>query len=36
VSLSFFNVDGKTKEQMMADLAVTRAAKLKGRTSEEE
>lgn len=36
VSLSFFNVDGKVKEQMMADLAVTRAAKLKGRTGEEE
>ena len=36
VSLSFFNVDGKVKEQMMEDLAVTRAAKLKGRTDNEE
>ena len=36
ISLSFFNVDGKVKEQMMADLAVTRAAKLKGRTGDEE
>lgn len=36
VSLSFFNVDGKVKEQMMADLAITRAAKLKGRTGDEE
>jgi Na+/melibiose symporter-like transporter len=36
ISLSFFNVDGKVKEQMMEDLAVTRAAKLKGRTDNEE
>ena len=36
VSLSFFNVEGKVKEQMMADLAITRAAKLKGRTGDEE
>ena len=36
ISLSFFNVDGKVKEQMMADLAITRAAKLKGRTGDEE
>ena len=32
VSLMFFNVDGKVKEQMMEDLAVTRAQKLKSRT----
>ncbi len=32
ITLMFFNVDGKTREQMMSDLAVTRAAKLKTRT----
>jgi Na+/melibiose symporter-like transporter len=32
VSLMFFNVDGKVKEQMMDDLAITRAQKLKART----
>ena len=36
VSLSFFNVDGKVREQMNADLAVTRAAKLKSRTGDGE
>lgn len=32
ISLSFFNVDGKVKEQMMEELAISRAAKLKSRT----
>ena len=36
ISLSFFNVDGKVKEQMMEDLAVSRAAKLKSRTGNNE
>ncbi len=35
ISLSFFNVDGKVKEEMMNDLAVSRAAKLKSRTGDE-
>ena len=35
VSLSFFNVDGKVKEEMMNDLAVSRAAKLKSRTGDD-
>ena len=35
-SLSFFNVDGKVRKQMMADLAVSRAAKLKSRTGDDE
>ncbi|MBO5897122.1 MAG: hypothetical protein J6Q83_07475, partial [Clostridia bacterium] len=35
VSLAFFNVDGKVKDQMMNDLAVSRAAKLKSRTGDE-
>ncbi len=36
VSLMFFNVDGKVKEQMMGDLAITRAAKLKSRTGSDD
>ena len=35
ISLSFFNVDGKVKEEMMNDLAVSRAAKLKSRTGDD-
>jgi hypothetical protein len=31
----FFNVDGKVKEEMMNDLAVSRAAKLKSRTGDD-
>ena len=34
ITLSFFNVDGKTREVMMEDLAVSRAAKLKSRTDD--
>ncbi len=34
VTLSFFNVDGKVREEMMEDLAVSRAAKLKSRTDD--
>ena len=34
ITLSFFNVDGKTREIMMEDLAVSRAAKLKSRTDD--
>ena len=34
ITLSFFNVDGKTRELMMEDLAISRAAKLKSRTDE--
>ena len=34
VSLSFFNVDGKVREEMMEDLAVSRASKLKSRTDD--
>ena len=32
ITLSFFNVNGRVKEEMMADLAVSRAAKVKSRT----
>ena len=32
ITLSFFNVNGSVKEEMMADLAVSRAAKVKSRT----
>ena len=32
ISLMFFNVNGKVREQMMEDLAVSRAGKLKERT----
>ncbi len=32
ITLMFFNVDGKVREQMMDDLAASRAAKLKSRT----
>lgn len=35
ITLSFFNVDGKVREEMMEDLAVSRAAKLKSRTGSE-
>ncbi len=35
ISLSFFNVNGKVREEMMADLAISRAAKLKSRTGDE-
>ena len=34
ITLSFFNVDGKTREVMMEDLAISRAAKLKSRTDD--
>lgn len=34
ITLSFFNVDGKVREEMMEDLAVSRAAKLKSRTDD--
>lgn len=33
ISLMFFNVNGKVREQMMEDLAVSRAGKLKERTA---
>jgi Na+/melibiose symporter-like transporter len=33
LSLMFFNVNGKVREQMMEDLAVSRAGKLKERTA---
>ncbi len=36
ITLSFFNVDGKVREQMMSDLAISRAAMLKTRTGSAE
>ena len=34
ISLCFFNVNGKVKDQMMNDLAVSRAVKVKERTDD--
>lgn len=35
ITLSFFNVDGEVREQMMEELAVSRAAKVKNRTNDD-